>query len=169
MMHLLKKYRYFVVSFLLHFSILCFIFYGSLSNTKYKDIAFNIEGSKQKSQLKVSILSEKAKKEVSVNKLDNIYTSNDEEYVESIIEDQSLLKVKPPKYPKRAILNNQEGEVIVRLLVEKTGEIKKIVIHKSSKYLLLDNAVLDAAKYWNIKRSLNDISWVQVKVNFVIQ
>lgn len=165
----LKKYQYFMFSSVLHLGLLVLVFFSSKNNFEFSNINFNTNASNGINLAKVSVLQEKGAIKKQTQKEENLGESKDESHVKSLIEDQSLLKYKPPKYPKVAILNKQEGEVIVRLLVEKNGEIKKIVIYKSSNYPLLDNAVLDVAKSWNIKRSLKEISWVQVSINFIIE
>lgn len=166
---LLKKYKYFLVSTLLHFIILMLVLFNFANNYKDTSITFTSKGSKGIELFKASIVQEKGNIKKQIQGFGELGKSKDEYHTKSVIQDQSLLKYKAPKYPRVALLNKEQGEVTIRLLVEKSGEIKKIVIYKSSNYPLLDNAVIDVAKYWNIKRSLDEISWIQVKVNFVIE
>lgn len=50
------------------------------------------------------------------------------------------------KYPEKAIKNKLEGEVQVRLLISKKGEVKKITISKSSGHKILDTATVNHIK-----------------------
>lgn len=47
-----------------------------------------------------------------------------------------------PKYPRRAIVRNQQGSVSVELVIKKNGEVGKATLLSSSGYSLLDRAVM---------------------------
>ena len=50
------------------------------------------------------------------------------------------------QYPKIAVASNYSGEVELRVVVNKTGDIEHVVIKKSSGYEVLDNSAIDYAK-----------------------
>lgn len=47
-----------------------------------------------------------------------------------------------PKYPNPAIIRNQQGKVIVRLLVDRNGKVQTTELLKTSGYRMLDMSVL---------------------------
>lgn len=51
-----------------------------------------------------------------------------------------------PKYPRRAIIRNQQGRVTVKFLVDKFGYVENIELVESSGYALLDESVLRFAE-----------------------
>ena len=51
-----------------------------------------------------------------------------------------------PKYPRRAIIRNQQGRVKVNFLVDKYGYVENIELVESSGYALLDESVLRFAE-----------------------
>ncbi len=59
-------------------------------------------------------------------------------------------------YPKVAILNHQEGDVVLRLLVLKTGQVGDVSIVKSSGYAQLDAAALVSAGNWRYLPAVRD-------------
>ena len=54
-----------------------------------------------------------------------------------------------PEYPYIARKRRYEGRVVLRALVDGKGEVKKIVVVKSSGYLVLDKAAINALKKWH--------------------
>jgi len=50
-----------------------------------------------------------------------------------------------PKYPRRAFNTKQEGEMRLKLYVQKNGEVNKVEVIKSSGFKLLDKAGIKAA------------------------
>jgi TonB family protein len=51
-----------------------------------------------------------------------------------------------PKYPRRAIIRNQQGRVKVSFLVDKSGYVDNIELIESSGYALLDDSVFRFAE-----------------------
>jgi len=65
---------------------------------------------------------------------------------EGVMTQATPLSSQKPKYPKPAILRNQEGKVIVTLLIDKAGKVQTAELIKSSGYRLLDKSVLRFVK-----------------------
>ncbi|MDB2415002.1 TonB family protein [Rickettsiales bacterium] len=79
----------------------------------------------------------------------------------------------PPLYPKRALMLNQEGVVILQALIDVSGSIKDVKIVNSSGHLVLDKSAIDAVWKWKFEPSIIDgkasLSWVQIPVEFIIK
>jgi len=91
-----------------------------------------------------------------------------------VIENATFKGVRnPPVYPRRALMLNQEGIVILKALIDISGIIKDIQIIKSSGYVVLDQSAIDAVRKWKFEPShINgkpSISWVKVPVEFMIK
>lgn len=75
-----------------------------------------------------------------------------------------------PKYPIPAMEQKIQGEVIVRSLVDKTGEIAKVEIARSSGNKLLDKAAVMAAEKAKYKPGMQNGQpvpvWVSYAINF---
>jgi TonB family protein len=54
-----------------------------------------------------------------------------------------------PIYPLEAVRKNIEGRVIVKLLINKEGNVSNIKIQRSSNYAILDSAAIDYSKRLN--------------------
>lgn len=54
----------------------------------------------------------------------------------------------PPKYPFSARRRGQEGEVVLRVLVDEIGRAQQVDMHRSSGFRSLDQAALDAVGDW---------------------
>jgi TonB family protein len=78
-----------------------------------------------------------------------------------------------PIYPKRALLLNQEGAVLLHVLVDDAGNINEIKIVQPSGFPLLDDAAIEAVKKWQFNATSKDgkwvKSWVEVPIKFSIQ
>lgn len=76
----------------------------------------------------------------------------------------------PPNYPDRSIELNQEGTVLIRVLLTEDGESIEFRLWRSSGFVLLDNAALSAIRKWRFKPAEIDgqkvAAWVQIPVNF---
>lgn len=66
----------------------------------------------------------------------------------SVIYDLKALNNKQPKYPALAKRKKQQGQVLLKAFIDKSGKAKKIEVAKSSSSKLLDFAALDAVKTW---------------------
>ena len=79
----------------------------------------------------------------------------------------------PPDYPQRALMLKQEGVVLLKALIGKSGDINDIQIITSSGYAILDKSAIKAVRTWQFEPSYIDgkasISWVKVPVEFVIK
>lgn len=82
-------------------------------------------------------------------------------------------KRSPPIYPKRALMLKQEGVVLLKALIDISGNIKDVQIITSSGYAILDKSAIDAVRKWKFEPYMIDgkpyISWVKVPVEFVIK
>ncbi len=76
----------------------------------------------------------------------------------------------PPRYPKEAIENKQEGTVVLKILVQPDGHPSKTEVAQSSGYGSLDQAAIDAAMNWRFHpRMVNGKpakGWAKVPVTF---
>ena len=76
----------------------------------------------------------------------------------------------PPNYPDRSIELNQEGTVLIRVLLTEDGESIEFRLWRSSGFALLDNAALSAIRKWRFKpaeiNGQKATAWVQIPVNF---
>ncbi|MCW8996131.1 MAG: energy transducer TonB, partial [Psychromonas sp.] len=61
---------------------------------------------------------------------------------QGVLQEAIVVSGKTPVYPRRAILRNQQGRVIIKLTVTSKGKAKNPQIINSSGYSILDNAVL---------------------------
>ena len=52
------------------------------------------------------------------------------------------ISTRQPKYPRRAIVRNQQGSVSVELLISEDGLVERAELLKSSGYELLDRSVM---------------------------
>ena len=79
----------------------------------------------------------------------------------------------PPIYPKRSITLNQEGVVLLKVLIDKDGSVKNALILSSSGYTLLDNSAMEAVLKWKFEPLIIDgkksLSWVKIPIEFIIK
>ncbi len=54
----------------------------------------------------------------------------------------------PPRYPRQAELDRQEGTVLISFLTDQAGNVTRASVRKSSGFPLLDSAALTAVKKW---------------------
>lgn len=76
----------------------------------------------------------------------------------------------PPRYPKRARDLNQEGEVLIRVRLSRTGSAEEVLVWKSSGFVLLDNSAQAAVRRWDFEPARRNgqpvNAWVQIPVRF---
>lgn len=60
----------------------------------------------------------------------------------------AYLQNPPPAYPRRAKQRRLQGEVMLKVLVNKTGKAANVTIANSSGAKMLDNAALEAVRRW---------------------
>lgn len=79
----------------------------------------------------------------------------------------------PPRYPVAARRFGQQGTVLLDVLVDKTGRVNDLRVHKSSGYGRLDEAALKSVRDWLFEPGRRDGQevemWVQVPVRFQIR
>lgn len=79
----------------------------------------------------------------------------------------------PPTYPTRALRLQQEGTVILHILVSATGETQEIRLIQSSHYPLLDKEAQNTVKRWSFAPTIQHgkpiKSWIEVPIEFVIK
>ena len=57
----------------------------------------------------------------------------------------------PPNYPERARNEGIEGTVIVKLLIDENGNVRRVRVIKAPKYWGFDDSVRKAAKLWKFE------------------
>lgn len=89
------------------------------------------------------------------------------------IKNPKFVFFKPPKYPKRAIENRQQGIVALSITVASNGKPVKIDILNSSGYELLDKAATEAAHSWIFEpiapKESNVAFKAHVNYNFILK
>ncbi|UQY80525.1 energy transducer TonB [Candidatus Hepatincola sp. Av] len=87
-----------------------------------------------------------------------------------IAKNPTFAKQTPLYYPPRAIELGIMGTISLRALVNKAGDIQKIVIIKSSNYKILDEATLKTVSKWKInpivRNNVRIGGWVEFSVNY---
>jgi protein TonB len=63
---------------------------------------------------------------------------------------------KAPVYPKQSRKNNEEGTVILELLITPEGKVKSVRLKESCGFEKLDKAAIKAAKKWRFNPALSD-------------
>jgi TonB family protein len=79
----------------------------------------------------------------------------------------------PPAYPRLARKREQQGTVVLQVLVNKTGRVADMRIESSSNYAMLDRAAQNAVRQWIFepgrKGDLPIEMWVRVPVSFELR
>ena len=77
-----------------------------------------------------------------------------------------------PRYPYRSRANDEQGRVILRVIVDQRGRAKEVTVLESSGYSRLDKAARKAVKRWRFlpaqKNGQSIQGVVQVPINFVL-
>jgi TonB family protein len=78
-----------------------------------------------------------------------------------------------PRYPEAARRDNEEGELMLRVLVAASGAVERVELAKSSGFELLDDAALDTVRMrWRFVPAQRDgravESWVLVPIRFTL-
>ena len=75
-------------------------------------------------------------------------------------------------YPILALRHNEQGDVLLEVLVEPNGEVGDVRIVRSSGYAQLDAAALIGVGYWYYVPAVRDHqaveSWIRVRIRFRI-
>lgn len=78
-----------------------------------------------------------------------------------------------PKYPMMSKRIGEQGTVILRVLVKSDGSAGAVEVKISSNYPRLDQAALEAVKYWRFVPATSDgkpiDEWYQVPIPFKLQ
>jgi protein TonB len=87
--------------------------------------------------------------------------------------DASYLYNKSPSYPDISRRLNEQGQVIVRVLVGTKGEVLRAELGKSSGFVRLDRTAVSAVRGWRFLPGKRDgqaeAMWFNVPVNFVLE
>lgn len=87
--------------------------------------------------------------------------------------DASYLYNKRPSYPDISRRLNEQGQVIVRVLIGTKGEVLRAELGQSSGYVRLDRTAVAAVRSWRFLPGQRDgqaeAMWFNVPVNFVLE
>lgn len=76
-------------------------------------------------------------------------------------------------YPRKSVINNEQGTVILRVLIGSDGVPQRIEIEKSSGFLALDRAAREAVMKWRFtagtKNGVPYTAWGRVPVEFQLE
>ena len=79
---------------------------------------------------------------------------------------------RPPQYPEQSIDRNEQGMVMLRVLIDPSGSPEELEIWKSSGFPALDKAAISAVRNWRfVPARMNGqavAAWAQVPVNFLL-
>lgn len=79
----------------------------------------------------------------------------------------------PPQYPPIARRRGYQGKVILEVLVSRKGEVKELMLSKSSGHPILDKAAMKSVKHWVFEPGERDGKpaemWVKVPVRFQLR
>jgi len=80
------------------------------------------------------------------------------------------VETRPPVYPPRCLRMGIEGTVRVRVLVGEDGRVQEVTVGKSSGEAALDDAAMDAVRYWRFEPAKRDgvpvRAWAIVPIEF---
>ena len=80
------------------------------------------------------------------------------------------VETRPPVYPPRCLRLGLEGTVRVRVLVGEDGRVQEVTVGKSSGETALDDAAMDAVRYWRFEPAKRDgvpvRAWAIVPIEF---
>lgn len=89
------------------------------------------------------------------------------------VPDSQASENKMPAYPKEARRLEQEGKVVLRVLVGASGKALAVDVADSSGYPLLDQEALDAVRTWRFvpgtRDGVPDSMWTRVPVTFLLK
>lgn len=78
-----------------------------------------------------------------------------------------------PKYPMIAKRNNEQGMVVLRVLVKQDGSAGRVEVKSSSGFERLDRAAVEAVETWHFNPATHDgkpvDEWYQVPIPFKLQ
>jgi periplasmic protein TonB len=84
-----------------------------------------------------------------------------------------MKNVHRPEYPRMARQAGIEGDVWVRVLVDRSGSVREALLFKSSGTQALDHAALAAAPHNRFEPSLKDgepiPTWITYRVSFSLE
>ncbi|EYC51779.1 energy transducer TonB [Hylemonella gracilis str. Niagara R] len=87
--------------------------------------------------------------------------------------DASYLYNKHPAYPEVSRRFNEQGQVIVRVLIGTKGEVLRAELGKSSGFVRLDRTAVSAVRGWRFLPGKRDgqaeAMWFNVPINFVLE
>ncbi|MDM0068818.1 energy transducer TonB [Variovorax sp. J31P207] len=76
----------------------------------------------------------------------------------------------PAVYPSESKMNNEQGQVLLRVLTGPDGRPTRVEVGRSSGFIRLDQAAVDAVRRWQFKPLPQDgtVTWREVPINFVL-
>ena len=71
-----------------------------------------------------------------------------------------------PIYPSQSKRDGEQGTVLLNVKISDSGFVEKIEVEKTSGYLRLDQAALDAVKQWKFREDYELGKWKKVPITF---
>ncbi|MDM0011255.1 energy transducer TonB [Variovorax sp. J22P168] len=74
----------------------------------------------------------------------------------------------PAPYPSESKMNNEQGTVLLRVLTGADGRPTRVEVQKSSGFVRLDQAAVEAVRRWQFKPLPQDgtVTWREVPISF---
>lgn len=90
-----------------------------------------------------------------------------------VVRDLQTVRQTPPEYPSRARKMGQQGEVLLRALVDETGRPRDLRVAISSGHDSLDRSALAAVRGWQFRPASREgrsfTVWAEIPVRFVLR
>lgn len=89
-------------------------------------------------------------------------------------EAKPLYRTNPaPEYPRMARLKGYQGQVVLKVLVDRRGNVSDLELFQSSGYPVLDQAAVDSVKKWifvpAMRGTENVDMWVRIPIRFKLE
>lgn len=90
----------------------------------------------------------------------------EQEVLPNNIDKPQLLEHPYPEYPAVSRRANEQGKVIIKLLIDEVGSPQKIMLSSSSGFPRLDQAAINTVKTWKFTPPKEKTGWFLVPISF---